>query len=108
MKKDLHDLLFAIWIDRQIAMIIRDEPGGTHHYENLYNDGSTGFVQDVAHKVRYAHTIYIMGPDDTRHLLQQQLEAHTDLDNVIIQNSASGPLTPKEFEHEARSLFSVF
>jgi hypothetical protein len=38
MKKDLHDLLFTVWIDGSTAMIIRDEPEGTHHYEIMHNE----------------------------------------------------------------------
>ena len=140
MKKDLHDLLFAIWIDSQKAMIIRDEPGGTHHYELMQNEHTeehfsgektdkTGlfgttlnnelhdqnrahgyllkFIKEVAHKVRYAHTIYIMGPGETRHLLQNELEEHKDLGNIIIQNSPADKMTREEFEKEAKSLFVV-
>lgn len=140
MKKDLHDLLFAIWIDSQKAMIIRDEPGGTHHYEVIQNENiieqfpgektdKTGlfgttlnnelhdqnreheylkkFIKEVAHKVRYAHTIYIMGPGETRHLLQNELEEHKDLENIIIQNSPAEKMSREEFEKEAKSLFLV-
>ena len=107
MKKDLHDLLFAIWIDGQTAMIIRDEPGGTHHFELMHNEHSDTFIETVAHKVRYAHTIYILGPDDTRNALQQALEANPELDNVIIQNSEAGPMSREVFEREARGMFSV-
>lgn len=142
MKKDLHDLLFAIWIDSQTAMIIRDEPGGTHHVEIVHNEkqahehfpgegtDKTGlfqttlnnekqnqnreneylhkFIKEVAHKVRYAHTIYIMGPGEIRHLLQNELEAHKDLHNIIIQNTPAEKLSREEFERKARAMFSVF
>lgn len=140
MKKDLHDLLFAIWIDSQKAMIIREEPGGTHHYEIVHNEwvkehfpgektDKTGlfgttlnnewhdqnreneyllkFIKEVAHNVRYAHTIYILGPGQTRHLLQNELEAHKDLGNVIIQNSPAEQMSREAFEMEAKSLFAV-
>ena len=141
MKKDLHDLLFAIWIDGQTAMIIRDEPGGTHHFEIVHNEkqahehfsGETSdktrlfqttldnekhdqnreaeylhkFIKEVAHKVRYAHTIYIIGPGETRHLLQNELEVHKDLHNIIIQNSPAEKLSREEFEQKAKAMFSV-
>lgn len=140
MKKDLHDLLFAIWIDSQTAMIIRDEPGGTHHFEILHNElpsrerfeGETSsktrmshttlndetnnqnrekdylkkFIKEVATKVRYAHTIYILGPGDVRHELQNELEHHPDLRNIVIRNSAAEKMTPQQFDQEARGLFS--
>jgi hypothetical protein len=139
MKKDRHDLQFAIWIDSQKAMVIWDEPGGTHHLEVLHNElpakerfdgegtNKTGlfrttlngeshqqnreneflrkFVKSVAAKVRYAHTIYIMGSGNTRHLLQHELEGNKDLRNIILQNTPANHLTADEFEREARSLF---
>jgi hypothetical protein len=140
MKKGLHDLLFAIWIDNQKAMIIRDEPGGVYHYELIQNEHSkehfpgektdkTGlfgttlnneshdqnrenehlkkFIKQVANNIRYANTIYIMGPGDTRHLLQNELEGHKDLEKIIIQNSPAEKMDKDAFERKARSLFSV-
>ncbi|MFN5762014.1 MAG: hypothetical protein ACK43L_04720 [Sphingobacteriales bacterium] len=140
MKKGLHDLLFAIWIDSQKAMIIRDEPGGVYHYELIQNELSkerfpgektdkTGlfgttlnneshdqnrenehlkkFIKQVANNIRYANTIYIMGPGDTRHLLQNELEGHKDLEKIIIQNSPAEKMDKDAFERKARSLFSV-
>ena len=38
MKKDLHDLIYTIWIDKKTAMIMRDEPKGTHHFEVMHNE----------------------------------------------------------------------
>lgn len=141
MKKDLHDLQFAIWIDSQKAMVIWDEPGGPHHLEILHNElparerfegeetNKTGlfrttlndeshrqnreneylqnFVENVAAKVRYAHTIYIIGPGDTRYLLQNELEGHKDLRNITLHNAPAHHLTAEEFEREARSLFQT-
>lgn len=140
MKKNLHNLLFAIWIDSQMAMIIREEPGKSHHLEILKNEhrkehfpgeqsDKTGlfgislnnelhdqnraheqikkFVKEIAQQVRYANTIYIMGPGETRHLLQNELESHKDLQNVIIQNSPAKKMDSKTFEREAKSLFST-
>lgn len=37
MKKDLHDLLYSIWIDSRTAMIIWEEPHGTSHFEVHHN-----------------------------------------------------------------------
>lgn len=139
MKKDLHVLQFAIWIDSQKAMVIWDEPGGPHHLEILHNElpsrerfeGETStktglfgmilnhethqqnrkneylqkFVENVAAKVRYAHTIYIIGPGDTRYLLQNELEGHKDLRNITLHNAPAHHLTAEEFEREARTLF---
>ena len=141
MKKDLHDLQFAIWIDSQKAMVIWDEPGVMHHLEVLHNElparerfegegtNKTGlfrttlnneshqqnreneylrkFVGKVAAKVRYAHIVYIMGPSDTRYLLQNELEGHKELRNLILQNTPLDHLTAEDFEREARSLFET-
>lgn len=141
MKKDLHDLLFAIWIDSRKAMIIRDEPGGMHHYEIVYNQhrsnehfqgektDKTGlfgttlnneihdqnreheymkkFIKEIAHKVRYAHTIYILGSGETRHKLQNELESDNELKNVIIRNSAAEHLSKEQFEIAAKALFAA-
>jgi hypothetical protein len=38
MKKDLHDLLYSIWIDSRTAMIIWEEPHGTRHFEVHHNE----------------------------------------------------------------------
>jgi len=38
MKKDLHNLIYTIWIDGKTAMIMRDEPHGTHHFEVIHNE----------------------------------------------------------------------
>ena len=40
MKKDLHDLIYAVWIDGRTAMIMRDEPGKLHHFEVMHNEDS--------------------------------------------------------------------
>jgi hypothetical protein len=141
MKKGLHDLLYCIWIDGRSAMIIRDEPQGTHHFEVIHNeyetrerfpgetDDKTGlfgasisrekhdqnrdnehvkkFIKEVAHKVRYAHTIHIMGSGGTRFELQNEIENQKELANVIITNSACKKLSRREFELEAEKLFST-
>jgi hypothetical protein len=141
MKKDHHDLLYSIWIDSRTAMIIRDEPHGTHHFEVIHNeydaqdrfegetDDKTGlfgatisrqlhdqnrghehikkFIKEVAHKVRYAHTVHIMGSGETRFALQNEIESQKDLANIIITNSACKKLTRQEFEMEAEKLFST-
>ncbi len=141
MKKDLHDLLYSIWIDSRTAMIIRDEPHGTHHFEVIHNeyetrdrfpgetDDKTGlfgatvprqlhdqnrenehmkkFIKEVANKVRYAHTVHIMGSGDTRFLLQNEIESQKDLANIIITNSACKKLGRREFELETEKLFST-
>lgn len=136
MKKDLHDLLFTIWIDGRTAMIMRDEPEGAHHYEVMHNEdagrvrfkgettdktGMLGSVEDhqskdqhrknenllkwakeVAHKVRYAHTIHILGSGDVRHLLQNEIEANKELHDIVITNAACRKLTREEFEAIAK------
>ncbi len=40
MKKDLHDLLYSIWIDSRTAMIIWEEPHGTRHFEVVHAEFS--------------------------------------------------------------------
>jgi hypothetical protein len=141
MKKDLHDLLYAIWIDGRTAMIIREEPHGTHHFEIVHNefevrdrfegetDDKTGlfgatisrqkhdqnrenehlkkFVKEVAHRVRYANTIHILGSGDTRFALQHEIENQKELGNITITNSACKKLTRQEFEMETEKLFST-
>ena len=141
MKKDLHDLLYSIWIDGRTAMIIRDEPHGTHHFEVIHNenevreriDGETDdktrffgttvsrekhgqnrereqtrkFVKEVTSKVRYAHTVHIMGSGDTRFALQYEIENRKDLPNIIITNSACKKLSRQEFEKETEKLFAT-
>lgn len=131
MKKDLHDLLYTIWIDGKTAMLMRDEPQGVHHFEILHNEHAgkerfegettdkTGilgktegrqekvqhkhnqelldWVREVAHKVRYAHTIHILGSGDVRHLLQNEIEANKELHDIIINNSACKKLSTEEF-----------
>lgn len=141
MKKDLHDLLYSIWIDGSLAMMIREEPHGTRHFEIIHNeyagrerfpgetDHKTGlfgatisrerkdqnreqeqlhkFVMEVAHKIRYAHTIHIMGPGETRHHLQREIEDNKELRNIVITNSACRKMTRAEFEKETENLFST-
>lgn len=136
MKKDLHDLLYTIWIDTKTAMIMRDEPEGTHHYELLHNehltprrfDGETTnktgilgktqdrekhdqqrhnqqlkkWVKEVAHKIRYAHTVHILGSGDVRHQLQQMIEDNKELRNIVITNASCRKLSPQKFAEIAR------
>lgn len=136
MKKDLHDLIYTIWIDGKTAMMISDEPHGTHHIELFRNEhagrdrfggettdktgipGKTedrqlhdqnrkngqlqAWVKEVAHKVRYARTIHILGSGDVRHLLQNEIESDKTLRDVIITNAACKKLSQAEFEEIAR------
>lgn len=136
MKKDLHDLLYTIWIDKKTAMLMRDEPNGTHHFEVMHNESAnrvrfegektnkTGilgkvevrqvqaqnkenqellhWVKEVAHKIRYAHTIHILGSGTVRHLLQNEIEENKELHNIVITNSACKKLSTEEFQELAK------
>jgi hypothetical protein len=140
MKKDLHDLLYAVWIDGRTAMIMRDEPGKLHHFEILHNEnagrerikgettdkiglfGTTlsneshhqnkennelrNWAKAVADKIRYAHAVYIMGSGETRHLLQNEIEHHKGLTNIIITNTSCKKLSRGAFEKETQKLFA--
>jgi hypothetical protein len=139
MKKNLHDLLYSVWIDSRTAMIIREEPHGTRHFEVHHNefqnldrfngetDDKTGlfgvsinrekkdqhrenehlrkFVKEVAAKIRYAHSINILGSGDTRHLLQNEIEGNKELRDYSLTNAAFRKLDRREFELETEKLF---
>lgn len=140
MKKDLHDLLYAVWIDGRTAMIMRDEPNMVHHFEILHNEnagrerieGETSdktrlfsttlnneskhqnrennelqiWAKAVAAKIRYAHSVYIMGSGEARHILQQEIENQKGLTDIIITNSSCRKLSREAFEKETQKLFA--
>jgi len=105
MKKDVHDLLYTVWLDEEIAMINRDEPEGLHHFEILHNEKSDILLwaREVAHKLRYAHTIHIMGIGDTRQLLQHEIENDKNLMDIIITNSLQRKMTKEQFQDIAKT-----
>jgi hypothetical protein len=65
------------------------------------------FIREVAHKVRYAEMIYIMGPGETRFELQNEIENNKELRNIAITNSACEKMTRAEFEKETENLFQA-
>ena len=132
MKKDLHNLIYTIWVDGKTAMIMRDEPHGTQHTELVRNEEAgrerfggettdkTGilgksedrqthvqnrenqqllkWVKEVAHKVRYARAVHILGSGDVRHLLQNEIESDKELRDITITNAACRKLSENEFK----------
>ena len=104
MKKDIHDLLYTIWIDENTAMINRDEPGGLRHFEIIHNGSSdiSAWAREIAHKLRYAHTIHIMGTGDPRELLQREIE-NEHVGDLIITNSSHRRISREQFEAIART-----
>jgi hypothetical protein len=103
MKKDLHDLIYMVWLNETKAMIMRDEPGGIHHFEQLNNElGDVySWVKAIAHKIRYAECVHILGPNDVRHLLQEEVEKAPGLTDIVITNTECDPIERQEFEYIA-------
>ena len=104
MKKDVHDLLYTVWIDEETAMINRDEPEGLHHFEIVHNHNtnSLDWAKEISHKLRYAHIIHIMGTGNTRQQLQKEIENDKTLEDIIITNSSKRKITLEQFETIAR------
>lgn len=92
MKKDLHDLIYNVWINHNQAMFTRDEPGQLHHEEKLYrgdNQDSNDWIKAVAHKIRYASEIHIKGSTAASEQLQAFLEADPHNTDFLITREES-------------------
>lgn len=70
------------------------------HNQNRKNNELEKFVREVASHIRYATTVDIMGPGQTRHKLQEVLEANKDLSNRSITNKPCRRMSREEFERK--------
>jgi hypothetical protein len=78
---------------------VEDHQSKDQHRENAI---LLKWVKEVAHKVRYAHTVHILGSGDVRHLLQNEIESNKELKDIVITNAACRKLTREEFEAIAK------
>lgn len=71
------------------------------HDQNRKNNELERFVKEVASHIRYATTVDIMGPGQTRHKLQREIEANKDQHNIVITNTPCRKLNREDFEARA-------
>lgn len=103
MSIDQNGLTYMVWLQETKAMFMRDEPGSTPRYEQLHNElGDVySWVRSIAQKVRYAECVHILGPNDVRHLLQEEVEKAPGMTDIIITNTECDPIGQQEFEYIA-------